>query len=676
MSTKVSVVIAVWNPGKYIDRCIESLLGQTMPAEDFEVLFMDDGSDDGTETKLDGLAAKHSHFKVHHLPNSGWPGKPRNLGIDAAVGEYILFMDNDDALGLEALERMYAIGARNHSDIVIGKVISNFRGVPHQVFRENREDCNVRTAPLFESLTPHKMFGRQFLLDHDIRYPEGKRRLEDQLIMARAYFPAEHVSIVGDYVCYYYLKRDDGKNAGSTRIEPAGYYNNLREILDVVAANTEPGEFRDTIERRFYRGEMLGRLGGKAVLNYQPKFRDELIDEIRRLALEPRFAPAVHDQLPVFFRVRSYFLRENRRDDLLTYAERTNQVSVKARLEDMGWDGGALKLDVRTWFEFEKRELELVQDGGRTLLPPALGLDAPADQRDCTGQLAEAKVDVTIKNRATSDEFFLPASLLLREVRAESASGVTVLRPQWAGEVVIDPATAFGGRPLPRGVWDVSVRLNVLGISRETRLGRYRAAAADRGCVPAVLGANARIVVPYWTDPYGNLSLDVDEHGKSIRKSFAAGSATTPIRERLTQSVKGAKLTISLPVHVDPPVAGGVELHLVERMSGAVVDLPLKAVAGPAGNSLSVFFPRSGPASTSGPGPGEWDVALTAPAIGWDRPVRYGPVLVVGSRGFMRLRSAAGERVVPARLEPLIPIALSVRTKATKLARRVTDKLG
>ena len=168
---------------------------------------------------MDELCDTYQHFTVHRLENSGWPGKPRNIGIDRASGEYVQFMDNDDALGAEALDRMYSIGRDNDSDIVIGKVVSDFRGVPHQVFRRTRERCTVRDAPLFDSLTPHKMFRRQFLLDNAIRYPEGKRRLEDQLIMARAYFPAKNVSIVGDYICYYYLKADSGSNAGSARID-------------------------------------------------------------------------------------------------------------------------------------------------------------------------------------------------------------------------------------------------------------------------------------------------------------------------------------------------------------------------------------------------------------------------------------------------------------------------
>ena len=625
MPTKVSVVIPVWNPGRFIDRCIDSLLAQTMPPSDFEVLFMDDGSTDGTEDRLDKLAAEHPHFVVHHLENSGWPGKPRNVGIERAAGDYVLFLDNDDALGPEALERMHAIGARNDSDIVIGKVISNFRGVPHQVFRTTREHCTVYDAPLFESLTPHKMFRRQFLLDHDIRYPEGKRRLEDQLIMARAYFPAKGVSIVGDYVCYYYLKREDGTNAGSARIDPRSYYDNLREVLDVVEANTEPGEFRDSIQRRFYRGEMLGRIGGKAVLKYQPRYRDDLIAEIRRLALEPRFGPGVHAGLPAFHRVRSHFVREGSVENLLSYAERCLDVRGKARLEGMRWQDGVLVLSVRAWFANGDQPLGLVSEGERLFLPPEIALDAPAEQRECTGQLQEVLADATIKNRETADEFFLPAQLVLAMRPADAPDGQQRITAEWSGEVRLDPTTTLGGGPLPRGVWDVSIRLSGLGLTRDVRLGSNRHQSAERGRLPALLGEPRLLAIPYWTTPYGNLSIDVDEHGLSLRdtlKRAKVGVFPPWARTR-------ARLRIGLAVAVSParPVTG--QLRLVERRTGTTLQPAAQVEL--AASTLTVTAEL--PARDAGLRAGTWDIALALPELGLDEHVRIGRVLTVTGAG-------------------------------------------
>ncbi|MFL5757570.1 MAG: glycosyltransferase family 2 protein, partial [Chloroflexota bacterium] len=293
---KVSVVVPVYNPGRAIEPCIASVLGQSLPRHDYEVLFVDDGSTDETPARLDELAAREPNVRVIHIPNSGWPGRPRNVGIEAARGDYVQFLDNDDALGPEALERLYAIGRRNDADIVIGKVAGNFaattasashalRGVPYVLFKRTRESCTIRDAPLIDSLTPHKMFRTAFLREHQIRFPEGRGTLEDQLFVVPAYFAAKVVSVLADYVCYLYRERADGRNAGSARIDPATYYGSLRSVLDVVIANTEPGEFRDRLLRRFFRVEMLGRLSEPMLPDAEPQFRVEVFEAIRELAL-------------------------------------------------------------------------------------------------------------------------------------------------------------------------------------------------------------------------------------------------------------------------------------------------------------------------------------------------------------------------------------------------------
>jgi hypothetical protein len=194
-----------------------------------------------------------------------------------------MYVDQDDTLEPEALERMYAFGHANAADVVLGKVISDFRAVDHKVYREQRARCSVFDARLMYSLTPHKMLGTQFLRDAGIRYPEGRRRLEDQLFMTKAYFAAKNVAIVSDYVCYRYLRRPDGGNAGGQRLDPPGYYANLEEVLDVVDAYTEPGELRDHFYRRFLRNELLGRLTRRNLLQLPEEYGESLLSTIRQL---------------------------------------------------------------------------------------------------------------------------------------------------------------------------------------------------------------------------------------------------------------------------------------------------------------------------------------------------------------------------------------------------------
>ncbi|MBW3652653.1 MAG: glycosyltransferase, partial [Actinobacteria bacterium] len=131
---------------------------------------------------LDALAADHERVHVRHIPNSGWPGRPRNIGIDMARGEFVFFVDNDDWLGPEALERLYGYATRLGSDIVMGKVVGHgTQRVPRGIFRRNEEDVDLEWRPLLYLLSPHKLFRRSFLEEHRLRFPEGRRRLEDHV---------------------------------------------------------------------------------------------------------------------------------------------------------------------------------------------------------------------------------------------------------------------------------------------------------------------------------------------------------------------------------------------------------------------------------------------------------------------------------------------------------------
>ncbi|WP_411150797.1 glycosyltransferase family 2 protein [Streptomyces sp. A30] len=589
MRTKVSVIIPVYNPGKYIKPCIDSLLRQTLPADEFEVLFVNDGSTDETPAELDALAKEHPHFRVIHIPNSGWPGKPRNIGVGEAAGEYVQFLDQDDYLASDALRRMYDMGHRNGSDIVIGKVASNFRGVPHGVFRVDREKCNLQNAPLYDSLTPHKMFRAEFLRENNIAYPEGKRRLEDQLYMMEAYFPAKVVSILGSYTCYYYSKRDDGNNAGSAKIVPSGYYGNLREVLDVVVANTEPGEFRDLLLRRFYRVEMLGRLSEPSVLKYDAAYLDEMVDAVQPLAKD-FMTDGVHDGLGALSRIRSTLLRRDDREGLVRIARFATSIKGAARLEDVAWrpDG---KMDVTVSARLVHGEnaepLKLLRRDDRLFLHPEYteGVLKDGELVDVTDEMDGFKGEMSLRNRETAVEWPCPAEYTSTVEDLGDGACEVVLR----GTGQVSPQGAKGRGPVSRGFWDIWVPVRGLGVVRKARLGADRATHVDADCRPALLGSPARPVIPYFTDPHGNLTLDVARRGKKLvpyleghpvlrmpgsrpelRLDVFARPKTAPMKTQLVLS-SGDGRTYTLPAEVR---------HVAGR---AHIALPQRPVAVPAG---------------------------------------------------------------------------------------------
>lgn len=247
MPVRVSVVVPVFDPGPHLDDLVDSLLRQTLPAEEFEVLFCDDGSDEGTRRRLHALAAGHPHFEVLLLEHSGWPGRPRNAGLDAAVGRYVFFCDHDDRLGEQALERLTAFADRHGSDVVVGHLVGVGRELRLGTFQRDVPHAELGVDPLLDLLTPHKLFRTAFLREHGIRFPEGRVRLEDHLFVMQAYLAARVISILASYPCYYWTVRQDKPSASAGLIDPEPYFFHLRRVLDVVEERCGPGERLDRL---------------------------------------------------------------------------------------------------------------------------------------------------------------------------------------------------------------------------------------------------------------------------------------------------------------------------------------------------------------------------------------------------------------------------------------------
>lgn len=113
---KFSVLIPVYNVEKFIEECLESVLGQTY--DDFEVILVDDGSTDRSGDICDRYAAKDSRIKVIHKENQGLISS-RRVGIEHAQGEYCVFVDSDDAVKPELLYTLDDYIEKYNADIVL-----------------------------------------------------------------------------------------------------------------------------------------------------------------------------------------------------------------------------------------------------------------------------------------------------------------------------------------------------------------------------------------------------------------------------------------------------------------------------------------------------------------------------------------------------------------------------
>ena len=115
MRPRVSVIIPVYNVETFINRCVDSVLSQTL--SDIEIILVDDGSPDDSPAICDEYALQDTRVKVIHKQNGGL-ASARNAGMREAAGEYIFFVDSDDWIDEEALEELTGIADTNHVDFV------------------------------------------------------------------------------------------------------------------------------------------------------------------------------------------------------------------------------------------------------------------------------------------------------------------------------------------------------------------------------------------------------------------------------------------------------------------------------------------------------------------------------------------------------------------------------
>ncbi len=114
MSALISVIIPIYKVEEYLDECVCSVVNQTYT--NLEIILVDDGSPDNCQQMCDEWACKDSRIKVIHKANGGL-SDARNAGIDAATGEYIAFVDSDDFIRPDMLERLHAASVKESADI-------------------------------------------------------------------------------------------------------------------------------------------------------------------------------------------------------------------------------------------------------------------------------------------------------------------------------------------------------------------------------------------------------------------------------------------------------------------------------------------------------------------------------------------------------------------------------
>lgn len=317
----VSVIVPVYNPGPFLRPLLDCLDAQEDVEDGYEAIFVDDGSTDASPALLDRWCATRAWARVSHQPHSGWPSRPRNVGIDAAHGEFVFFVDQDDRLADDALARMVRFAREHGSDVILGRMVGAGRGVPKNLFQRTMPDAWPPAVPLAWSMTPHAMFRRSFLDEHGLRFDERARRLEDHLFLSASYTAARRVSVYADSPVYIHVARSDGGGAGYAAYDPDEYYRDLAHAIGVIVAHVPPGRARDAFLSRWVRRELVGRLQSDAV-RWLPHARREAFFTAVRDTMHTALPDDTLRRLPAAWRWPAALAAEASPDEFLRADDR------------------------------------------------------------------------------------------------------------------------------------------------------------------------------------------------------------------------------------------------------------------------------------------------------------------------------------------------------------------
>ena len=209
---KVSVIVPVYNADKYLPRCLDSILSQTL--RNIEILAIDDGSTDSSPGILDRYASEDERVKVFHIQNGG-VSRARNLGLDNACGDFVGFVDSDDMIDTGMYSLLIQVAERDQSDCVQCRydivyddsTITNGKELPLDICESNKiEGTEKIVEALFDGRLDNsicnKIYRRNTICNQ--RLDENLAFAEDFKFNASIMFEYNTASII-DVTFYHYI---------------------------------------------------------------------------------------------------------------------------------------------------------------------------------------------------------------------------------------------------------------------------------------------------------------------------------------------------------------------------------------------------------------------------------------------------------------------------------------
>ncbi len=237
MDKLVSVIVPIYNVAEYLDKCVETIIGQTY--KNIEIILVDDGSTDACPTMCDSYAERDSRIKVIHKRNGGL-SDARNAGIEIASGEYFAFIDSDDYVAADFIETLLTVCEENSCKIAQCKSMSvtddSGKGGNEKYSMELIAGCDmirrIYEDPTADTIVIWSKLYRRELFDN-IRFPFGKLH-EDEFTDYKLFDLCEKVAVL-DKTMYFYRVNPDSIVRRSYSLKRMSIFEALEERREYLA---------------------------------------------------------------------------------------------------------------------------------------------------------------------------------------------------------------------------------------------------------------------------------------------------------------------------------------------------------------------------------------------------------------------------------------------------------
>lgn len=247
---KLSIIIPAYNVSKYLDKCLESCFQQDLSEKEYEVIVVNDGSEDSTLEIALRWKELHENISVISQQNQGL-SMARNNGLKAAQGEYLMFLDSDDWIAENCLKSITDRCISDRLDMLRYCAARIINDRPYRMYTYKGYDRVIPGRDLLKTsffvCVPFAIYRKDFLSSHNLSFFPGIYH-EDNEFTPRAYYYAQRVYSIDDII--YYLRQTPGSITHSVNPKKVQDLCTIAQRLKSFAEETVLPEYRATIYKQ------------------------------------------------------------------------------------------------------------------------------------------------------------------------------------------------------------------------------------------------------------------------------------------------------------------------------------------------------------------------------------------------------------------------------------------